>query len=142
MGGDRTIGLSLEEECAHPALVRGVEAVVVSGALLGGGGFVPAGGVGLAVNAEGRWDRRLERAEVGEPIAVRARGFVLDVGAEMSGKGGEVSVPGCSLSWSSVVASSLPGLARALEGLLDLRVDFGVVVRAMVVVYVRCEVRG
>ena len=141
-GGDRSIGLSLEEECSHPALELGGGAALVSGALLGVGGFVLAGGVGLAVNAEGRWDRRLERAEVGEPIASRARGFVLAVGPFMSGKGGEESVPGCSLSWSSVVASSLSGLARALEGLLDLRLVFGVVLRAMIAVCVRCEGRG
>ena len=79
---------------------------------------------------------------MGEPSAVRARGFVVVVGAGMSGKGGEVIVPGCSLSWSLVFASSLSGLARALEVLLGLRVDFGVVLRAMVVVCVRCEVRG
>ena len=96
----------------------------------------------MGVNAEGWVGRRLERAEVGEPSAVRARGFVVVVGAGMSGKGGEVIVPGCSLSWSSIFASSLSGLlARALELLLGLWVDFAVVERAMVVVCLRCELR-
>ena len=86
--------------------------------------------------------RRLEQAEVGEPSAVRARGFVVVVGAGMSGKGGEVIVPGCSLSWSSIFASSLSELlARALELLLGLRGDFVFAERAMVVVCVSYVVR-
>ena len=109
---------------------------------MGGGGFVPAGGACVGVKAESWVVWRLERAEVGEPIAVRARGFLVNVGAVRSGKGGEVMVPGCSRSWSSVFASSLSGMrARALEVVLVLRVDFVVVLRAMVVVCLRCELR-
>ena len=140
--GDRTKSVSGEEECAHPALVRGVGSVVGSGAEMGGGGFVLAGGVGVGVNAEGWGGRRLERAEVGEPIAVRAKGFVVVAGAGMSGKGGDLIVPGCSRSWSVIFASSLSGLlARALEVLLGLRGDFVFAGRAMVVVCLRYVVR-
>ena len=89
----------------------------------------------MGVNAEVWVVRRLERAEVGEPIAVRAKGFVAVAGAGMSGKGGDLIVPGCSRSWSVVFASSLSGLlARALEVLLGLRGDFVFAWRAMVVV--------
>ena len=131
-----------EGRWAHPALVRGVVAVVGSGADMGGGGFLPAGDAGVGVNAEVWVGRRLERAEVGEPSAVRAKGFVVVAGAGMSGKGGDLSVPGCSRSCSSIFASSLSGLlARALELLLGVRGDFVFVERAMVVVCVSYVVR-
>ena len=95
----------------------------------------------MGVNAEVWVVRRLERAEVGEPIAVRAKGFVVVAGAGMSGKGGDLIVPGCSRSWSLIFASSLSGLARALEVLLGLRGDFVFAERAMVVVCVSYLVR-
>ena len=96
----------------------------------------------MGVNAEVWVVRRLERAEVGEPIAVRAKGFVVVAGAGMSGKGGDLIVPGCSRSCSSIFASSLSGLlARALELLLGLRGDFVFAERAMVVVCVSYLVR-
>ena len=136
-----SIGL-LGEEWAHPALVRGAVAVVGSGAVMVGGGFVPARGAGVGVKAEDWVVWRLERTDVGEPIAVRVKGFLVVVEAVRSGKGGEVMVPGCSRSWSSVFASSLLRLrARALEVVLVLRVDFVVVLRAMVVVCLRCELK-
>ena len=137
--GVRTKSVSVEEGLwVHPDLVRGVVAVVGSGAELGGGGFLPAGDAGVGVNAEVWVGRRLERAEVGEPSAVRAKGFVVVVGAGMSGKGGELIVPGCSRSWPSIFASALSGLlARALEVLLGLRGDFVFAGRAMVVVCLR-----
>ena len=57
-----------------------------------------------------------------------------------SGKGGEVILPGCSRSWSSGFASSLSGLrASALGVVLVLRLGF--VLRAMVVVCLRCGLR-
>ena len=143
--GVRTKSVSVEEGLwVLPDLVRGVVAVVGSGAELGGGGFLPARDVGVGVNAEVWVGRRLDRAEVGEPSAVRAKGFVVVVvaGAGMSGKGGDLSVPGCSRSCSSIFASSLSGLlARALELLLGLRGDFVFVERAMVVICVSYVVR-
>ena len=140
--GVRTKGVSVEEGLwVPPDLVRGVVAVVDSGAELGGGGFLPAGDAVVGVNAEVWVVRRLERAEVGEPIAVRAKGFVVVAGAGMSGKGGDLSVPGCRRSCSSIFASSLSGLARALELLLGLRGDFVFAERAMVVVCVSYLVR-
>ena len=140
--GVRTKSVSVEEGLwVLPDLVRRVVAVVGSGAELGGGGFLPTGDVGVGVKAEVWVGRRLERVEVGEPIAVRAKGFVVVAGAGMSGKGGDLSVPGCSRSWSLGFASSLSGLARALEVLLGLRGDFVFAWRAMVVVCLRYVVR-
>ena len=144
VAGVRTKGVSVEEGLwVLPDLVRGVVAVVGSGAELGGGGLLPARDVGVGVNAEVWMGRRLERAAVGEPSAVRAKGFVVVVvaGAGMSGKGGDLSVPGCSRSCSSIFASSLSGLARALELLLGLRGDFVFAERAMVVVCVSYVLR-
>ena len=103
-------------------------------------GFVTVGGACVGVKAESWVLWRLERLELGEPIAVRPPGFLVGVGAVRSGKRGEVILPGCSRSWSSSFASSLSGLrASALGVVLVLRLGF--VLRAMVVVCLRCGLR-